>query len=152
MGYVSAKKGQGMQSLLRHLKARAQPRPWTYPADMQTTLSHVEQVKEMINTHVFNWFNRDVPYKIEQQTVGWTPRLDGSLLIEHELIVKDSVVARMVLGVRNTIVARLSDQVGYKLSKLWGTPVEMKIWVRPLVQRLSLRDRGIFEPRTNVAR
>ena len=32
-------------------------------------------------------FNSDVPYKFEQQTVGWTPRLDGSLLIEHEIIV-----------------------------------------------------------------
>ena len=54
-------------------------------------------------------FNSDVPYKFEQQTVGralrprclclfltqvalfhttrgWTPRLDGTLMIEHELI------------------------------------------------------------------
>lgn len=139
--YISAKKGQGITPLIEHLKTSAPSRSWTYPADMRTTLTHVEQIKHIVNTHLFKWFNSDVPYKIEQQTVGWTPRLDGSLLVEHELIVPDSIVARMVLGVRNTIVERLRDQVSYKLRKLWGTPVELKIWVRPLKQRRSLRDR-----------
>merc|ERR1712061_210850 len=115
--------------------------------ELRTDMPHVEQIKHMVNFHLFKWFNSDVPYKIEQQTVGWTPRLDGSLLIEHELIVQDSIVARMVLGVRNTIVNRLREQVSYKLNKLWGTNVELKIWVRPLKQRLSLKDRGVGPPR-----
>ena len=63
---------------------------------------------------------------------GWTPRLDGSLMIEHEIIVaqlqqlhhqshqlqqrtwlrqvKDSVVARMILGVRNTILQHMRQK------------------------------------------
>ncbi|CAK0898539.1 unnamed protein product [Prorocentrum cordatum] len=135
--YVSAKRGQGIQKLLEHLRSRAQPRSWVYPVDMKTTLAHTEQIKHMVNTHLYKWFNKDVPYKIEQQTVGWTPRLDGTLLVEHELIVKDSIVARMILGVRNTIVARLRDQVSHKLCKLWDMQVEVRIWVRPLQQRLS---------------
>lgn len=140
--FVSAKKGQGLRQLMDHLRKAAVPRSWTYPAEMVTTLSHIEQIKHMINTHLFKWFNSDVPYKIQQQTVGWTPRLDGSVLVEHELIVQDSVVARMILGVRNMIVTRLQDKVSYKLNKLWGTPIELKIWVRPLKQRLSLQDRA----------
>lgn len=144
--YVSARKRQGIMKLIEHLKRRAEPKPWMYPMDARTTLSHVEQIKHIVTTHIFKWFNKDVPYKIEQHTVGWTPRLDGSLLVEHELIVKDSIVARMVLGVRNTIIARLRDQVSYKLSKLWGMQVEVRIWVRPLKQRLSTADRGVAPP------
>merc|ERR1712113_1156829 len=102
-----------MGKLLEYLSSESVSRPWTYPAELRTTLSHVDQVKHQINTHLFKWFNSDVPYKIEHQTLGWTPRLDGSLLIEHELIVQDSVVARMILGVRNTIVTRLMDQVSH---------------------------------------
>merc|ERR1712194_152578 len=143
---VSAKKGQGIQKLLEHLRSRAQPRSWIYPVDMKTTLAHTEQIKHMVNTHLFKWFNKDVPYKIEQQTVGWTPRLDGTLLVEHELIVKDSIVARMILGVRNTIVARLRDQVSHKLCKLWDMQVEVRIWVRPLQQRQSVADREVAPP------
>jgi len=140
--YISAKKCQGLQKLLEHLLAKARPRPWTYPAEVRTTLSYVDQLRHQIDTHLFAWFNSDVPYKIEHQTIGWTPRLDGSLLIEHELVVQDSVVARMVLGVRNTIIARLRDHVSHRLRKLWGMPVEVQIWVRALKQRLSRRDKA----------
>ena len=59
---------------------------------------------------------------------GWTPRLDGSLVIEHEVIaaalraappatcpftsfqVKDSVVARMILGHQNSVLHDLKQQ------------------------------------------
>lgn len=140
--YISAKKNQGITKLLQHLREAAIPRPWTYPDDLRTTMSHVDQVKQMINSYLFAWFNSDVPYKIEQQTVGWTPRLDGTLLIEHELVVQDSIVARMVSGVRSTLRLRLQDQVGFKLNKLWGTPVQLKIFVRPLKLRASVRDRA----------
>lgn len=140
--YISAKWGQGMFKLTEYLKGQAMPGEWTYPRDLRTTLPYVEQVKHQINTFLFKWFNSDLPYKIEHQTLGWTPRLDGSLLVEHELVVKDSIVARMVLGVRNKIMARMRDQVSYKLKKLWGMPVEVQIWVRPLQQRLSRKDQG----------
>lgn len=139
--FVSALKEQGLWKLHEYLQSQAQPRPWDYPSEMVTTMSHVEQLEHQVRFFLFKWFNSDVPYKVEQQTVGWTPRLDGSLLIEHELIVKDTVVARMICGMRNTLILRLKDQVSYKLKKLWGMPVEVQIWVRPLTQRLSEKDR-----------
>lgn len=139
--FVSALKRQGMLKLTEYLHAQAVPRPWNYPEDLFTTLSHVDMIQHQVRTHLFKWFNSDLPYKVEQQTVGWTPRLDGSLLIEHELIVQDSVVARMILGPRNTLMARMRDRVSFKLRKMWGMPVDLQIWVRPLKQRLSKRDR-----------
>ncbi|CAE7391117.1 ache [Symbiodinium sp. CCMP2592] len=152
--YTSALKANGIVTLLEHLKTRAKPRPWLYPAEMITTMSHTEQVKQVVNTHIFKRFNSDVPYKIEQQTVGWTPRLDGSLVIEHEVIVKDSVVARMILGVRNSVLHDLKQQVSDTLQLLWGIPVEARIWVRPLKQRLSKSDLAQlgYEPRSEPKR
>ncbi|CAE7286018.1 ERAL1 [Symbiodinium pilosum] len=142
--YTSALKSNGIVKLLEHLKTRAKPRPWLYPADMITTMSHTEQLRQVVNTYIFKRFNSDVPYKIEQQTVGWTPRLDGSLVIEHEVIVKDSVVARMILGVRNSVLQDLKQQVSDTLQQLWGIPVEARIWVRPLKQRLSKNDMALL--------
>lgn len=138
--YTSATKSNGIVKLLEHLKRRAKPRPWLYPSELLTTMSHTEQVKQVVNAYIFRRFNSDVPYKFEQQTVGWTPRLDGSLMIEHEIIVKDSVVARMVLGVRNTILQHMRQKVTETLTSLWGTPIDFRIWVRPLKQRLSKSD------------
>ncbi|CAE7528142.1 era [Symbiodinium natans] len=150
--YTSALKSNGIVRLLEHLKTRAKPRPWLYPADMITTMSHTEQVRQVVNTHLFKRFNSDVPYKIEQQTVGWTPRLDGSLVIEQEIIVKDSVVARMILGVRNSVLHDMKQQVSDTLQLLWGIPVEARIWVRPLKQRLSNSDLALLGRGPKVAK
>jgi GTPase Era involved in 16S rRNA processing len=62
-------------------------RPWVFPPDVKTSLSKTEQVEQVIRGKLFAWFNRDLPYKIEQQTVGWSCKLDGSLVIEQELTV-----------------------------------------------------------------
>ncbi len=86
-------------------------------------LSKTQQVEELVRTYLFCWFNKDVPYKIQQQVVGWTPKLDGSLTIEHEIIVPDSVVARMILGVRNRLLVRLRENVQYKLEERWKIKV-----------------------------
>eukprot|EP00913_Durusdinium_trenchii_P021534 g20236.t1 len=51
--YTSATKTNGIVSLLEHLKRKARPRPWLYPADMFTTMSHTEQVKQVVNAYIF---------------------------------------------------------------------------------------------------
>ncbi|CAJ1417894.1 unnamed protein product, partial [Effrenium voratum] len=127
--FTSATKNRGIVRLLEHLKSRARPRQWMYPGEMLTTMSHTDQVKQVVNAYMFKRFNVDLPYKFEQQTVGWTPRLDGSLLIEHEVMVKDSVVARMILGVRNNILRHMKKKVTETLVQLWGIPIDFRVWV-----------------------
>ncbi|CDJ37987.1 GTP-binding protein of Era family, related [Eimeria tenella] len=70
-------------------------------------------------TYLFCWFNKDVPYRIDQQTVGWTYR-DGYVVIEHELVVKSEKVAKMICGVRGRILLQMRKNVTYKLEQLWG--------------------------------
>eukprot|EP00397_Hematodinium_sp_SG-2012_P060797 GEMP01079661.1.p1 GENE.GEMP01079661.1~~GEMP01079661.1.p1 ORF type:complete len:145 (+),score=33.34 GEMP01079661.1:387-821(+) len=131
----------GITTLWSYLKSRAIPAPWIFPEDMITSLSKTEQVEQLVRTFLFCWFDKDVPYRVEQQTVGWTERVDGTLVIEQELVVKDSVVARLILGVRNTLVYRMSSHVQRYLESLWQRPVKVLIWVKPLKQRQSFYDK-----------
>lgn len=55
---------------------------------------------------------------VHRCSVGWTPRLDGGLTIEHELKVQDSIVLRMICGTRNRIIRRLRQNVAYKLEQV----------------------------------
>eukprot|EP00922_Rhytidocystis_sp_ex-Travisia-forbesii_P055078 GHVS01081577.1.p1 GENE.GHVS01081577.1~~GHVS01081577.1.p1 ORF type:complete len:515 (-),score=76.92 GHVS01081577.1:332-1876(-) len=130
--FVSALLGRGIEPLMDYLIAKAKPRMWTFPPEMKSTLPKTQQVEEIIRSCLMVWFNRDVPYNIEQQTIGWAPQVDGSLAIEQELIVKDDRVSRMVCGVRNRLVFQLRKNVSYKLSKLWGCDVVLFIHVRAL--------------------
>ena len=64
-----------------------------------------------------------------------------TIVIEHELEVKDSVVARMVLGVRNRLVAQLAHKSQSRLQEIWNVPkVILKLVVKSLRQRQSRRD------------
>ena len=138
--FISALTGRGMQRLLLQLQSLAQDRPWVYPNDTGAMLSKTHQVEELVRTYLFCWFNKDVPYKLEQQVVGWTPKLDGSLTIEHEIICEDSVVARMILGVRNRLLVRLRENVQFKLEERWGIKVNLYIWVKAQKVRKSKKD------------
>ena len=140
--YVSAKEGFNVANLKQFLKQRCMPGNWRYSPDTATTLSMTGQLEQLIRGILFTWFHKDVPYKIEQQTVGWTERLDGTLVIEHELIVKDSIVARMVIGTRAKVLHKLRDYVVYKLHKLWGIEkIVLLLHVKARTQRESKKDK-----------
>lgn len=140
--FISAKENKGLDRLVDYLKTKSLPGKWMYPSDAFTTLPKTAQIEQLIRSLLFTWFNKDVPYKIQQQTVGWTERLDGSLVIEHELIVKDSVVARMILGTKNRLLSRLRENVVYKLKKNWGLEnITLLIYVKAQTQRKSKRDK-----------
>jgi GTP-binding protein Era len=149
--YVSSITGQGCERLVKYLQSKSQRGEWQYAPDTVSTLSMTEQLEQLVRSCLFTWFNRDVPYKIKQQTVGWTERLDGTLIIEHELIVKDSIVARMVLGTKNRLLSRLRENVVYKLKKLWKMDkVVLLIHVKALEQRKSKRDKIIEAKKSNL--
>lgn len=140
--YVSAKEGHNIKNLVNYLKEQCQPGDWRYAPDTRTTLSMTDQLEQLIRGFLFTWFNKDVPYKIQQQTVGWTERLDGTLVIEHELIVKDSIVARMILGSKARLLQRLKDNVVFKLKKLWNMEkIVLLVHVKARNQRESKRDK-----------
>lgn len=140
--YISAKENKGVGRIVDYLKTIAVPGEWQFPKSVVTSLSRVDQVEQLVRGFLFTWFNKDVPYKITQKTVGWTERLDGSLVIEHELTVKDSVVARMVLGTKAKLVQRLKDHVARKLEKKWKIEkVVFQVHVKAETQRESKRDR-----------
>ena len=97
--FTSATENRGIGSVLQHLCDLAlsdsrYSRPWLFPPQVKSSLSKIEQVREQIRAVLFTWFNSDVPYKIDQETVGWLDMSDSEVRIDHELTVPDSVVAR----------------------------------------------------------
>ena len=66
----------------------------------------------------------------------------------YEIIVADSVVARMILGVRNRLLVRLRENVQFKLEERWGIKVNLYIWVKANKVRVSKKD--IADERENL--
>ncbi|AFZ81632.1 GTPase domain-containing protein [Theileria equi strain WA] len=128
--FVSAKYSTGITPIINSLKRLSKPGLWSYPPDMITTLSKVEIVEQLVRTYIFCWFNKDVPYRVEQKVIGWTYSEDKVLNIEHELYVRTEKVAKMICGTRGRILKQLQKNVSYKLSKLWNEVVFIFIHVK----------------------
>ncbi|EAN32141.2 small GTP-binding domain protein [Theileria parva strain Muguga] len=128
--YTSAKYSMGFTPLINFLKLSSKPGPWVYPSDMVTTMSKVKVVEQLVRTYIFCWFNKDVPYKIDQSIIGWTYAENGTLNIEMELYVKSVKVAKMICGIKGRILKQLQKNVAYKLSKMWNEVVFLFIHVK----------------------
>ncbi|UKJ89958.2 GTPase [Theileria orientalis] len=128
--YISAKHGIGFLPIVNFLKRMARPGPWIYPPDMVTTLSKVKIVEQLVRTYIFCWFNKDVPYKVEQNVIGWTYAENGSLNIEIELYVKAVKVAKMICGVQGRLLKQLQKNVSSKLSRMWNELVFVFIHIK----------------------
>ena len=139
--FCSAKNGNGVGRLGADLEGRAENRAWLFAAGTRTSLSRVEQVEQQTRGLLYTWFNRDLPYKLRPTVVAWEEDKDGNVAIEQELRVKDTVVARMVLGVRNRLLQNLETNVADRLHKLWNVNVRMKMVVRAEKVRQSRKDR-----------
>ncbi|BAM41759.1 GTPase [Theileria orientalis strain Shintoku] len=127
--YISAKHGIGFLPVINFLKKVARPGPWIYPPDMVTTLSKVKIVEQLVRTYIFCWFNKDVPYKVEQNIIGWTYSENGSLNIEM-LYVTAVKVAKMICGVEGRLLKQLQKNVSSKLSRMWNELVFVFIHIK----------------------
>eukprot|EP00375_Theileria_parva_P001749 XP_764424.1 hypothetical protein [Theileria parva strain Muguga] len=91
-------------------------------------VSHKKWVKSRVKelkTYIFCWFNKDVPYKIDQSIIGWTYAENGTLNIEMSV-----KVAKMICGIKGRILKQLQKNVAYKLSKMWNEVVFLFIHVK----------------------
>ncbi|SPJ12736.1 GTPase Era, putative [Plasmodium sp. DRC-Itaito] len=131
--FISAKYNKGIEELLNYIiKNKTKNQYWVYPKDAITTLSKVQIVEQLINTYIYCWFNKDVPYKIKHHMLSWCVNLDNSLIIEYQIIVKSEKVAKMICGIHNKLIINMRKNVSYKLTKLWNKNVYVHIHVKSI--------------------
>ncbi|ORM39990.1 GTPase Era [Babesia sp. Xinjiang] len=128
--YTSAKHGLGCEHIFGFLKSVAKPGPWVYPPDMVTTMSKVQVVEQSVRTYLYCWFNRELPYQVNQKVIGWTTAENGALIIEMELYVRNDKAAKIICGIEGRIVKQMQKNVSYRLSRMWSEPVFVYIHVK----------------------
>ena len=51
-----------------------------------TDQSDLRRAEELIRERVLDRLHQEIPYRLGQRTVGWTPLPNGGLRIDHELL------------------------------------------------------------------
>ena len=117
---ISARSGDGLDHLRGWLLLRASPREWEMAAGVMHVQPPLARATEIIREGIFSFFQRELPYILEQRNVGWTElsnppgglRIDQQLLIPRERKSVRKIVERRLPGVASAARARLREEFG----------------------------------------
>lgn len=128
--HVSALKGAGMSKLKSTLLGLAVDRDWSYHSSFKSDQSDLDLVTEIIREKLFRRFNKEVPYMIEQENVGWTKFRDQSIRIDQDLFVPAARVRKMVVGHNGDTLRSVGIAAREEIERLLGCPVHLYLNVR----------------------
>lgn len=85
---ISATERRHVPQLLKALQNLALPREWMYHSSVQSELSTIHQVSEIIRGRLYQRYNQEIPYQIRQENRGWTTMKDTSIRIDQDIFVR----------------------------------------------------------------
>ena len=80
---VSAKRNSGVRALRGWLQLHARPGQWAAPTGAAHEQSPMQQATEIIRSAIFANFKQEMPYILEQRSIGWTELPNGDLRIDQ---------------------------------------------------------------------
>ena len=97
---TSATHGEGVDSLSACLVRLAVPREWEYPRGTMSDRTPLERVTDAVREQLFCALHDEVPYQIVQVNRSWATNAHGELVIDQEVQVPSTRVARMLTARR----------------------------------------------------
>jgi len=119
---VSAKTGEGVETLVEYLVSRMPEGPPYYPDDMLSDVPEPTQVAELVREQLFIHTRQELPYSIATRVTEWEwPRIRCEILVE-----RDSQKG-MVIGKGGSLLKRVGIAVREQLPE--GTFIELHVTV-----------------------
>lgn len=128
--YVSAQKNYNVKELTEFLMGIAEPEEWIFHPSQVTTLSDIEQAQGIVKQQLFEVFHDELPYEWVPRVIGWTPFLSGTLRVDMEVLVKNSIQRGIFIGRESRNIKKIAGNAEYDLLKLYKRPVKLVLHVR----------------------
>eukprot|EP00741_Cyanophora_paradoxa_P015413 tig00020878_g14876.t1 len=133
---ISAHNGDGA-----YINSKAPRRAWLFPLGTTTDLGPEDQVRELLREKLLRFFNKEIPYIVEQETVHWEepqgPK--GPLLIKQAFHVARDSQRELLYGKGGGTMKRLRERAEADIGKALGRPVQLELTVK--IRDLARRSR-----------
>lgn len=133
--FVSAERGKYVDKLREYLLSRAVPRDWDFAPEMVTDQSPMEIVEECIRAQILARLNQELPYAVRQRNLGWTDLEDGSLRIDHYLLVDNLRVKRILVGRGAGTIRVISERARARIAERFDRVVHLFLTVKVEARR-----------------
>ena len=127
---ISAKKGDGVQDLVKTLVERAPEGPWLFPADQvmdapsRVLAAEITREKAMLRLH------DELPYEMLVETDSWTAKKDGSARIEQTLYVARESQRKIAIGAGGQTIKIIGETARKEMAEAFGHPVHLFLHVK----------------------
>jgi GTP-binding protein Era len=127
---ISARTGDGVADLRRHLAAAVPPGPWLYPEDQVSDIPMRQLAAEITREQLTLRLHDELPYSATVETETWKTLRDGSARIEQAIFVEREGQKKIVLGEGGKTIRSISMAARDEIAKMAGVPVHLFLFVK----------------------
>jgi GTPase len=128
---ISALKGDGVDILIKELKARLKPGPEFFPKDMITDQPETFLISEIVREKIYLHTRNELPYSaaVTVDLVQDAPDKD-LLKISATIHVESQSQKAIIVGRNGSKIKEIGTAARYELEKIFGTKVFLELFAR----------------------
>ena len=127
---ISAKTGDGVEELKRHLLDGLPEGPLYFPPDMMTDQPERQIVAEMIREKALRHLRDEVPHGIGVEILGMDRPNDGFTEIHATIYCEREAHKGIIIGKHGAMLQRIGSEARADIERLLDTHVNLKLWVK----------------------
>ena len=127
---ISAKKGDGLEILLRELKQRLPAGPKYFPDDMLTDQPERVLCAELIREKALLHLRDEVPHGIGVEILRIENKNDRLTEIHADIYCEKDSHKSIIIGKKGAMLSLIGKEARLDIEALLGTRVNLQLWVR----------------------
>jgi GTP-binding protein Era len=127
---ISARTGDGVDDLKRHLAAALPEGPWLFPEDQLSDMPERVIAAEVTREQVFLQLRDELPYGSTVETERWEDKKDGSARIEQVIFVQRPSQRAIVLGQGGQRIKAIGARARAELERMLERRVHLFLFVK----------------------
>jgi GTP-binding protein Era len=126
---ISAVTGDGVADIENYLFNTAVPREWEHDSETRTDVSDIEHATEIIREVIYNRMNKEIPYAVQQQNVGWELLRNGDIRIDQRVIVRRQAHKEILVGMNGKTLRSITQTAAMNLENAFARKVHLYLRV-----------------------
>jgi len=127
---ISAKTGDGVETLLNEVARYAQEGPQLFPEDMTSDQPERQIAAELIREKLLWCLDKEVPHGTAVEITRFTERDNGIVDVEATIYCEKASHKGIIIGKQGTMLKKISTMARQDFEKFMGTKVYMETWVK----------------------
>lgn len=127
---ISAKTGDGLDTLLAELARFAQPGPHLFPEDMYTDQPEKQLCAELLREKLLWCLDKEVPHGTAVEVTRFFEREDGVVELEATIYCEKSSHKGIIIGKNGAMLKKIGELARRDIEGFLDTKVYLQTWVK----------------------